>query len=100
MIVKVLKTSIEHNGKLYVAGEKFEIEEKDYKEIEEFVSVEKKAKEIAPEIPQENETENIEQEINFSKMTVPDLKKYAAEKGIALTGKSKAEIIEELEKYE
>lgn len=33
-------------------------------------------------------------------MTVPDLKKYAAEKGIALTGKSKAEIIEELEKYE
>ena len=100
MIVKVLKTSIEHNGKLYVAGEKFEIEEKDYKEIEKFVSVEKQTKEITPEILQENETENIEQEINFSKMTVPELKKYAAEKGIVLMGKSKAEIIEELEKYE
>lgn len=100
MIVKVLKTSIEHNGKLYVAGEKFEIEEKDYKEIEKFVSVEKKVKEIAPEIPPENETENLEQEINFSKMTVPELKKYAVEKGIVLMGKSKAEIIEELEKYE
>ena len=99
MIVKVLKTSIEHNGKLYVAGEKFEIEEKDYKEIEKFVSVEKQIKETVTETPEDN-NENLEQEINFSKMTVPDLKKYAAEKGIALTGKSKAEIIEELEKYE
>ncbi|WP_304158871.1 SAP domain-containing protein [Fusobacterium ulcerans] len=99
MIVKVLKRSIEHNGKLYVAGEKFEIEEKDYKEIEKFVSIEKQTKEIGPEVP-ENNAENPEQEINFSKMTVPELKKYAVEKGIALTGKSKAEIIEELEKYE
>lgn len=99
MIVKVLKTSIEHNGKLYVAGEKFEIEEKDYKKIEKFVSVEKQIKETVTETPEDN-NENIEQEINFSKMTVPDLKKYAVEKGIALTGKSKAEIIEELEKYE
>lgn len=99
MIVKVLKTSIEHNGKLYVAGEKFEIGEKDYKEIEKFVSVEKQIKETVTETP-EDDNENLEQEINFSKMTVPELKKYTAEKGIVLTGKSKAEIIEELEKYE
>ena len=96
MKVKVLKTSIEHNGNLYIRGNIFEIKETEYKEIEKFVSVEKEIMEKTSEI-QKN---NFEQGINFSKMSIADLKKYAAEREIALIGKNKTDIIAELEKYE
>lgn len=96
MKVKVLKTSIEHNGNLYIRGNIFEIKEIEYKEIEKFVSIEKEIMAKTSEIQKNNS----EQEINFSKMSIAELKKYAAERKVTLIGKNKTEIIAELESYE
>lgn len=83
MIVKVRKIPVRHNGTRYLANQKFEISQEDYKKIQKFVDV---VEEDSPVDPPQGPKK-------IEDMTVPELKDFAEEMEIDLGDATKKDDI-------
>lgn len=102
MIVKVKKIPVRHNGTRYLANQKFDISQEDYKKIQKFVDV--VAEDSPSDPPQDNSNKG--QDPNgqqgpkkIEDMTVPELKDFAEEMEIDLGDATKKDdIIQRIQK--